>query len=151
MNCIFRGFLVRNRKPQREYQGPSCYKIRKFCKTKHYSTSYTNKFIFYTPKGAIPYEHDLYWQLGLKTRMVVGVTNTRNLIRGRKTAGTESSTDWVRPLEVTSYNGYWVPQSNLAISPKWTSPLMNITPFLCTKRQSHHKFHKSNWTGKTSN
>jgi hypothetical protein len=38
--------------------------------------------------------------------MVVGVTNARNRMRGRNTAGIESSTDWVRPLEVTSYNGY---------------------------------------------
>jgi len=83
------------------------------------------------PKFGWPVVHDLYRQLGFRTRMVVGVNTARSLIIGWKNVGTELSTDWVRPLEVTSYNGYWAPQSNLAISPKWPSPLINITPFLC--------------------
>lgn len=79
----------------------------------------------------IPYVQDLNLQLSLITLIVLGVYQKRSLTMERKGRGTTFSTDCTRPLEVTSYNGYPTEQSYLVISPKCTSPLMNITPSLC--------------------
>lgn len=69
-------------------------------------------------KASVPYVHDFRLQLSFITLIVVGVTHAKNLSTGCKNEGITFSTAWVIPLEVMSYRGYPVAQSNRVISPK---------------------------------
>ena len=56
-------------------------------------------------RKSLPYTQDLYLQFWPLTLIVDGVNHATNLTKKCKKGGTTPSTDWVTPLEVTSYRG----------------------------------------------